>query len=105
MVAAITHRRAEFGRQRLAGATPAQVFRPVSVEGVLLVLVGILFGSLASVAAIVPYSFARTGSAVPDESALIYLVIVSIAAVLTMATCLGATRRTIRTPAIRAVGP
>jgi putative ABC transport system permease protein len=103
LVAAIIHRRAEFGQQRLVGSTPPQVLGMVSVEGVLLALVGILLGSVAAVAAIVPYSIARTGSAMPNESILIYVAIVSIAAFLTMATSLGAARRAISTPAIQAV--
>lgn len=103
VVAAIIHRRAEFGQQRLAGSTPPQVLGMVSVEGVLLSLVGILFGSLAAVASIVPYSIVRTGSAVPHEGILIYVAIVSIAAFLTLAASLGAARRAISTPAIQAV--
>ncbi|MBN6038107.1 FtsX-like permease family protein [Amycolatopsis sp. 195334CR] len=103
LAAAITHRRAEFGTQRLAGSTPPQVLGMVSVEGTLLAVTGILFGSLAAVAAIVPYSILRTGSVIPDQSPLIYGVIVAIAALLTLGTVLGAARRAIRIPAIQAV--
>ncbi|GAB2793743.1 FtsX-like permease family protein [Amycolatopsis magusensis] len=104
LAAAIIHRRGEFGRQRLAGSTPPQVLGMVSVEGVLLAVTGIVFGSLAAVAAIAPYSFVRTGSIVPGESPLLYGVIVVIAALLTLGTCVAATRRAIRGPAIRAIG-
>ncbi|AXB41161.1 FtsX-like permease family protein [Amycolatopsis albispora] len=103
LTAAIIHRRAEFGVQRLAGSTPPQVLGMVSVEGALLAVTGILAGSLAAVAAIVPYSILRTGSVVPGESPLIYGIVVAIAALLTLGTSLGAARRAIRTPAIRAV--
>ncbi|WP_228004202.1 FtsX-like permease family protein [Amycolatopsis sp. YIM 10] len=103
LAAAIIHRRAEFGAQRLAGSTPPQVLGMVSVEGALLAVTGILFGSLAAVAAIVPYSILRTGSVIPDQSPLIYGVIVAIAALLTLGTSLGAARRAIRMPAIQAV--
>lgn len=103
LVAAVIHRRNEFGQQRLTGATPPQVLGMVSVEGVLLSLIGILFGSVAAVVAIVPYSLAKTDSAMPNESILIYLGIVAIAAFLTLVTSLGAARRAIRMPAIRAI--
>lgn len=103
LVAATIHRRQEFGQQRLAGSTPPQVLGMVGAEGVLLALVGILFGSVAAVVAVVPYSIVKTDSAMPGESVLIYLAIVAIAAVLTLAASLGAARRAIAVPAIRAI--
>src|SRR4029453_15600277 len=60
LIAATTYRRQEFGQQRLAGATPRQVRRMVLVESAVLTITGLLFGSLASLAAIVPHSGART---------------------------------------------
>ncbi|HEY0451121.1 FtsX-like permease family protein [Actinophytocola sp.] len=103
LVAATFHRRREFGQQRLVGSTPPQVLGMVGVEGAVLTAVGVLFGTLASAAAIVPYSIARTGSALPDATIGIYLGIVSTAVVLTFAASLGAAGRAIRTPAVQAV--
>jgi putative ABC transport system permease protein len=102
LVAATTYRRREFGQQRLAGSTPPQVLRMVTLESLVLAATGVLFGSLASLATVVPYSIARTDSVLPDTTIAISLGIVTAAAALTLAASLGATRRAIRTPAIRA---
>jgi putative ABC transport system permease protein len=51
----------------------------------------------------VPYSVARTQSVIPDQTIGILLGVVVAAAALTLAASLGATRRAIATPAIRAV--
>jgi putative ABC transport system permease protein len=103
LVAATIHRRREFGQHRLIGSTPPQLLGMVGVEGAVLTAIGVLFGSLASAAAIVPYSIARTGSVLPDTTIGIYLAIVAIAAVLTFAASLGAATKAMRTPAVRAV--
>jgi len=102
LVAATTYRRREFGQQRLAGSTPPQVLRMVTLESLVLAATGVLFGSIASIATVVPYSIARTDSVLPDATIAISLGIVTAAAALTLAASLGATRRAIRTPAIRA---
>ena len=103
LIAATTYRRQEFGQQRLAGATPRQVLRMVGVESAVLTITGVLFGSLASLATIVPYSIARTGSVLPDAPVAIYLGDRGGGGALTLAASLGAARRAIRTPAARAV--
>jgi ABC-type antimicrobial peptide transport system permease subunit len=102
LIAATTHRRREFGQQRLVGSTPGQVLRMVGLEGVALAVTGVLFGSLAAVATVVPYSIARTDSAFPDTSIAIYLGVVAIAVALTLAASLGSARRAIKTPAVEA---
>jgi putative ABC transport system permease protein len=101
LIAATAHRRQEFGQQRLAGATPAQVLGMVSVESVVLTATGILFGSLAAIPAITTYSHARTDSVVPETTVGIYLAVVAIAVVLAMASSIGAARKAISTPAIQ----
>ena len=103
LVASTTHRRREFAQQRLAGATPAQVLRTVGAEGVILVATGVLFGTLASLFTVLPYSIARTDSVLPDAPIAIYLAVVAVAALLTLASALGAARRAIRRPAVEAV--
>jgi ABC-type antimicrobial peptide transport system permease subunit len=103
LVAATVSRRREFGQQRLAGSTPPQVLGMVGLESAVLAATGVLFGALASIATIVPYSVARTQTVIPDQTAGILLGVVVAAAALTLAASLGATRRAIVTPAIRAV--
>jgi ABC-type antimicrobial peptide transport system permease subunit len=102
-VAATTYRRQEFGQLRLAGSTPPQVLRMVSLESIVLLATGVLFGTIAGIFTVVPYSIARTDSVLPDSGVAIYLGIVGAAGILTLAASLGATRRALRTPAIEAV--
>ncbi|WP_217170965.1 FtsX-like permease family protein [Streptomyces sp. AC512_CC834] len=103
LIAATTHRGREFGQQRLIGATPRQVLRMVGAEGVLLAVTGVLFGTIASLATVVPFTVARTEDVVPDTSLTIYLTIVAIAAVVTMLASTATARRRLRTPAVEAV--
>jgi ABC-type antimicrobial peptide transport system permease subunit len=103
LVAATIHRRREFGQQRLVGSTPPQVLGMVGIEGAVLIATGVLFGSVAAVIAVVPYSYAKTGALIPDTTIGIYLGIVAVAVVLTFAASLGAASRAIRTPAVQAV--
>lgn len=103
LVAATVYRRREFGQQRLVGSTPPQVLRMVGIEGLALIVTGLLFGSFAGLVGVIPYSIARTGSVLPDSTIGIYLGIVGTVVVLTLASSVGAARRTIRTPAVEAV--
>lgn len=102
LISATTQRRQEFARQRLAGATPPQVVGMVGIEGAALVATGILFGSLASLATVIPFSIARTHQVIPHASILIYLGIVATAVVLTLAASVGTARRAIQAPAVEA---
>ena len=103
LIAATAYRRREFGQQRLVGMTPPQVLRLVGLESLVLAGTGALFGAVASVVTVVPYSIARTGSVLPDSGIAIYLGIVGVAATVTLASSLGAARRAIRVPAVEAV--
>jgi putative ABC transport system permease protein len=103
LVAATINRRREFGQQRLAGSTPPQVLGMVGLESVVLAATGVLFGAVGSIATIVPYSVARTQTVIPDQGIGILLGVIVAAAGLTLAASLGATRRTLATPAVRAV--
>ncbi|GAA1883327.1 ABC transporter permease [Asanoa iriomotensis] len=104
LIAATTYRRREFGQQRLAGATPGQVRRMVGAEAAVLAVTGVLAGSVASLATIVPYTIARTDRLVPDAPAVIWPAIALAAVVLTLAASIGSARRALRTPAVEAVG-
>ena len=103
LIAATTYRRREFGQQRLAGATPSQVLKMVVTEDIVLIVTGVLFGTIASLPTIVPFSIARTDSVLPDVTIGIYLSIVTIAATLTLTSSLGAARRALRMRAVQAV--
>lgn len=103
LVAATTGRRREFGQSRLIGATPRQVLQMVAGEATILAATGVLAGTLASLVTIIPFSIARSGSPIPHGNVLLYLAVVTIAAVLALAASLTAARRTLRTPAIDAV--
>jgi predicted lysophospholipase L1 biosynthesis ABC-type transport system permease subunit len=102
LVAATAHRRREFAQLRLAGATPAQVRRMVTLESVVLLATGVVFGSVAALFTVVPYNIARTDSVLPG-GATIYIGVVASAAILTLAAGGGATRRALRAPAVGAV--
>ncbi|GGT73471.1 FtsX-like permease family protein [Actinomadura citrea] len=102
LVATTVDRRREFGQQRLIGATPRQVLQMVAGEGTVLAATGVLFGTLASLVTIIPFSIARSGSPVPHGNILLYLAVAAIAAALALATSLAAAHRTLRTPAIDA---
>ncbi len=103
LYAATGYRLREFGQQRLAGATPGQVLTLVGVEGLILVVTGVVFGTLAALAGVVPFTVARTDEVVPGEFFGIGAAVVAVAAVVTLGTSLVTARRTLRTPAVGAV--
>lgn len=104
LYAATTYRRREFGQHRLAGATPRQVLTLAAYESLILTGTGILLGTAAALAGIVPFTRVRTGAALlPDSGPGIWLLVAAIATVATFATTLGTARRVLRVPAVRAV--
>lgn len=103
LYAATTYRRREFGQQRLAGATPGQVLGTVGVEGLVLTATGVLLGTVAGLAGILPFTIVRTDTVWPRQGLGVWLGIVAVAAVATLGTSLGTARRTLRTPAVEAV--
>ncbi|MET9514983.1 FtsX-like permease family protein [Streptomyces sp. NPDC002994] len=104
LYAATSYRRREFGQHRLAGATPGQVLGMVGCEGLVLTVTGVLFGTAAGLAGIVPFTYVRTDEILPVGQGLgIWLGIVAVAAAATLVTSLGTAHRTLRTPAVRAV--
>ncbi|GGX87191.1 ABC transporter permease [Streptomyces fructofermentans] len=105
LYAATTYRRGEFGRQRLAGATPHQVLGVVAAESLVLTVTGVVCGTVAGLAGIIPFTVVRTDSVLPDRGPGIWLGIVAVAAAATMATSLLTARRAVSTPAVEAVAP
>lgn len=106
LVSATTFRTREFGQHRLAGATPRQVLGMVGAEGLVLSVAGVLFGAVAGLFALVPFTIARTDSALPNTGAVpaIWLGVAAVAALVTFAASWGTARRTLRrTAAVDAV--
>ncbi|MFD5099693.1 FtsX-like permease family protein [Streptomyces albidochromogenes] len=103
LYAATSFRRREFGQQRLAGATPGQVLGTVGCEGLLLTATGVFFGTVAGLAGILPFTYARTDGIRPGQGFGIWLGIVAVAAAATLVTSLWTARLTLRTPAVDAV--
>lgn len=103
LYAATAYRVREFGQQRLAGATPAQVLTTVAVEGVVLTVTGVFFGTLAALAGIVPFTLVRTDDVLPDRGLGIWCGVVALATAATLLTSLVTARRGVRVPAVEAV--
>ena len=93
----------EFGRQRLTGATPGQVLGMVGAEAALLTLTGVLLGTVAGLAGLVPYTLVRADEVLPDTAGWIWLGIAAVAAAATTVTALATARRRLRVPAVAAV--
>jgi putative ABC transport system permease protein len=100
LVATISERRREFAQERLIGATPSQIRWVVLTENIVLVIVGLLLGSIAAALTVVPFSLAKTNKVVPDAGVGSYLAIVGGVVVLTIGAALAAVRRTGRGAAI-----
>ncbi|MFI6877236.1 FtsX-like permease family protein [Streptomyces sp. NPDC050400] len=103
LYAATSYRVREFGQQRLAGATPAQVLGTVAVEGVVLTVTGVFFGTLAALAGILPFTAVRTDGLLPGQGLGIWITVVAIATAATLVTSLATARRGVRVPAVEAV--
>ncbi|MEU1256161.1 FtsX-like permease family protein [Streptomyces chartreusis] len=103
LYAATSYRSREFGQQRLAGATPGQVLGTVGVEGLILTVTGVVFGALAALAGIIPFTVVRSDEVLPGEVYGIGLAVVAVAAAVTLGTGLVTARRMLHTPAVGAV--
>ncbi|MEU9194336.1 ABC transporter permease [Streptomyces hundungensis] len=97
LVVAAAERRAEFALQRLVGATPGQILRMVTVEALLVAVMGIALGSFVALATLVPFSLALDGSWLPGGGLTVYGAIVGCVAALTLLATLLAARLALRT--------
>ncbi|MDX3191612.1 FtsX-like permease family protein [Streptomyces sp. MN03-5084-2B] len=88
LVTATARRRREFGVQRLGGFTRGQVLRMAGVEGGLIATIAVLLGTLVAAGAIVPFCLVVTGSLLPSGPVTIYLSVLAIAVVLSLAAIL-----------------
>jgi putative ABC transport system permease protein len=96
LVASATRRRGEFGLFRMAGSTRGQVLRSMGMEGLVVAVIGVVLGSIASLATVLPFSLARTDSLLPTGSVWIYFIVIGAAGVITMAATLLPTWRVLR---------
>jgi putative ABC transport system permease protein len=97
-VLATMRRRREFALQRLTGATRGQVLRMMSMEGVLVAVIGIMLGTAVSTATLVPFSIAASDSVTPSGPLWIYLAVIGTAAALALASTLLPTWQALRSP-------
>lgn len=96
MVMSVSERRREFALQRLVGATPGQILRMMTVESVLVALVGIVLGTAVAAATLVPFSIALGGSALPQGPVWIYFTVMGLVGVLTLGASLLPTKVALR---------
>ncbi|MFH8789456.1 ABC transporter permease [Streptomyces roseoverticillatus] len=85
---AVGNRRKEFALQRLTGATRGQVMRMMTVEGVLVAVVGLLLGAAAAASTLVPFGYALGGAGTVSGPPEIALTVIGAAAALTLAATL-----------------
>ncbi len=104
IAAVVVDRRREFGQQRLAGATPQQVVATSVLEAALVAVTGLVVGGLASLGTIVPYSVVKLDQVMPDVSALWWVLVWTLAVLVTVGSTWVAVRRAVRQPALDAVG-
>jgi putative ABC transport system permease protein len=79
------------------------VLRTVGFESATTVITGLVFGTAAALAGILPYGIALSSKAVPHVGPGIYAGVVATVVVLTFAANLGAARRAIQPRALEAV--
>lgn len=102
-VAATLHRRREFGQRRLIGDTPGGVRRSLGWETGAILAAGLVAGTLAALAGVIPFSYAKTGHLMPQQSPWVFFAVAASVTVLTSAACLGAARRVLSVPALAAI--
>ena len=102
-VASTLHRRREFGQRRLIGDTPGEVRRSLGWEVGAVLAAGLVFGTLAALAGIIPFSYAKTGDLLPHQGIGVFLGVAASVIALTVAACLGAARRVLNVPALAAI--
>jgi len=105
LVLATARRRREFALLRLTGSTRGQVLRMMSMEGVLIAVIGIMLGTAVSATALVPFSVAASGSLMPSGPWWIYPAVIGTAFVLALTATLLPTWQALRSPPADAAAP
>ncbi|MFJ8311745.1 MULTISPECIES: ABC transporter permease [unclassified Streptomyces] len=96
LVVAAAERRGEFALQRLVGATAGQVMRMVTVEALMVAVMGIVLGTFVALATLMPFSLALNGAWLPGGPLRVYFAIVSCVGALTLLATLVPTRLALR---------
>lgn len=96
-------RRREFGQQRLIGSTRGQVLRMVFLESLVTALTALVFGTVAAIAGVLPFTLGTKGASIGSAGPLIYLVVAGLVVFLTLVANVGAAVRATRIPATQAV--
>jgi predicted lysophospholipase L1 biosynthesis ABC-type transport system permease subunit len=99
-VAAVADRRREFTQQRLAGVTRAELVTTAAAEAGILLVAALVFGGLASLGTVIPYSVVKTDGWLPT-SPWLFLGIAAVAVVIALGTAVAATRRAVAAPVLR----
>ncbi|MEV5510906.1 FtsX-like permease family protein [Streptomyces orinoci] len=81
---AVGNRRRDFALQRLTGATRGQVLRMMTVEGLLVAVVGLTLGTVAAATTLLPFGVAVGAGCRPSGPGSIYGVVVGAAVALTL---------------------
>ncbi|PGH49864.1 FtsX-like permease family protein [Streptomyces sp. Ru87] len=103
LIVSAAERRREFALQRLVGATPGQVLRMMTVESILVAVMGIVLGTGVALATLAPFGIALGGSWMPQGPVWIYLLVIGFAGLLTLGASLLSTRRAMRVRPAEAV--
>lgn len=99
VAAMLAHRRAELVRLRLVGATPGQVRTSLLFETAMVAAVGVVLGTVASTATVLPFAYAREEGVLPDGQLWVPAAIAAAALALTMVSTRAALRRLASAPA------
>ncbi|KQZ67298.1 ABC transporter permease [Nocardioides sp. Root151] len=102
--AVVSHRRGELARLRLLGATPEQVRGSVVAEAAIVAVVGVVLGTAASLATVVPFAIARDEGIVPDGQLWLPPVLAVVAVAITLCSAAVAVRRTTARQALAVAG-
>ena len=100
-VAAVADRRREFAQQRLAGVTRGELGTTMAAEAAVLVLAAVVFGGLASLGTVVPYSIVKTDGWLSGSGPQWFLAVAAVALTVTVGTAAWGTRRATAGPAVR----
>ncbi|MFD9221503.1 FtsX-like permease family protein [Streptomyces sp. NPDC060064] len=95
-------RRREFGLQRLTGATRAQVMRMLTVEGVVVAVIGVVLGTVAAATTLVPFAHAAADSWLPSGPLWIYGTVAGTALTLALSATLVPAWRALKVLPVRA---
>ncbi|WP_175408033.1 FtsX-like permease family protein [Streptomyces sp. TRM64462] len=96
LIVAAAERRREFALQRLVGASEGQIMRMMTVESILVALMGTLLGTVVAVATLAPFGIGLDGSWLPRGPVWIYLAVIGFAGALALVTTLLPTRLALR---------